>query len=76
MDKHDILHEFPELKEKVHEMKISNTHFRKIFDEYHEIDPAVRTIETGAEVASDEHLNELRHKRVHLKDSIFGMLKS
>ena len=75
MDKHDILHEFPELKEKVHALKISNQHFRKMFDDYHEIDHEIRNIETGSAFAKDEHLNELRHKRVHLKDSIFGMLK-
>ncbi len=76
MEKHDILHEFPELKEKVHELKISNLHFKKIFDEYHEVDHQVHRIETGAEVTSDEHLTALRKHRVHLKDSIFQMLQT
>ena len=76
MDKHDILHEFPEMKDKVHALKISNHHFRKMFDDYHEIDHEIHSIETGAVVSGDAHLNELRHKRVHLKDSIFEMLKA
>jgi uncharacterized protein len=76
MQKHDILHDFPELKEKVHELKTTNHHFRKIFDEYHEVDHQVHSIETGASVTTDEHLNELRKHRVHLKDEIFGILHS
>jgi uncharacterized protein len=74
MEKHDILHEFPELKEKIHELKISNHHFRKLFDEYHEVDHEIHSIETGAVVVSDDHLTELRKQRVHLKDSIYTML--
>jgi uncharacterized protein len=71
MEKHDILHEFPELKEIVHELKINDGHFRKIFDEYHEVDHEIHSIETGASVVSDDYLTELRKKRVYLKDSIF-----
>jgi uncharacterized protein len=74
MEKHDILHEFPEMKDKIHELKVSDHHFRKLFDEYHEIDHQVHRIETGAEVASDAHLTELRKQRLHLKDSIYAIL--
>lgn len=75
MQKHDLLHEFPEHKEKIHDLKVSDTHFRKMFDEYHEIDHQIHSYETGATATTDEHLNELRAKRVHLKDSLFEYLK-
>ncbi|MDX2174164.1 MAG: DUF465 domain-containing protein [Bacteroidota bacterium] len=75
MQKHDLLHEFPEMKEKIHELKTSDTHFRKFFDEYHEVDHEIHSIETGATPTTDEHLNELRIKRVNLKDSIYEYLK-
>lgn len=75
MEKHDILHEFPEMKEKVHELKTTDRHFRKIFDEYHELDHAVHRIETGAETTTDEELTELRKKRVLLKDQIYDYLR-
>lgn len=75
MQKHDLLHEFPEKKEKIHELKTTNTHFRKIFDEYHEADHAIHSIESGATPTTDAHLNELRIKRVSLKDSIYTYLK-
>lgn len=74
MEKHDILHEFPEMKDKVHELKVSDAHFRKIFDEYHELDHEIHSIESGAHATDDAHMNELRLKRVHLKDEIYAML--
>ena len=30
-EKHDLLHELPEYKERIHELKISNHHFAKLF---------------------------------------------
>ena len=74
MDKHDLIHEFPELKDKIHELKTGNNHFRKLFDEYHEVAHGVRRIETGVENTADEVLNELRKKRLLLKDELYAML--
>jgi uncharacterized protein len=75
MQKHSIVQEFPEHQDKIHELKTTDHHFRKLFDEYHEIDHAIHSIESGATATTDQHLNELRLKRVHLKDSIYGYLK-
>ena len=30
--KHDLIHEFPEFKDKIHQLKTSNAHFAKLFD--------------------------------------------
>jgi uncharacterized protein YdcH (DUF465 family) len=76
MQKHDLLHEFPELKDKIHDLKVSNNHFRKLFDEYHEVDHSIHSYESGAQATTDDHLTELRAKRVHLKDSLYAMLKN
>ena len=37
IEHHDLIHEFPELRERIHELKIGDAHFRKLFDEYHEL---------------------------------------
>ncbi len=75
MEKHDLLHEFPAMKEKIHELKITNTHFKKLFDEYDESNHAIHRIESGAEVATDEFLTELRRKRLGLKDQLYSFIK-
>jgi uncharacterized protein YdcH (DUF465 family) len=76
MEKHDLRHEFPEYETKIHELKISDMHFKKLFDEYHEINNEIHRIETGAEVTSDEVLNVLRINRLELKDQLYAMLKN
>lgn len=75
MEKHDLLHEFPNQKDKIHNLKVSNHHFRNLFDEYHKVDHEIHRIESGAEKTTDEVLNELRLKRVHLKDQLAAMLQ-
>jgi uncharacterized protein YdcH (DUF465 family) len=75
MEKHDLHHEFPEYDQQIHDLKVSDNHFRRLFDEYHEINNEVHRIETGAEATSDETLNQLRLKRVHLKDELYSILK-
>jgi len=76
MEKHDLRHEFPEHEEKIHELKVSNHHFKKLFDEYHDVNNEIHRIESGAESTTDEVLNELRMKRVRLKDELYEMLKN
>jgi uncharacterized protein YdcH (DUF465 family) len=36
VEHHDLIHEFPELKDRIHDLKVGDPHFRKLFDEYHE----------------------------------------
>jgi len=73
---HDLIHELPEYRDQIHAMKIGNTHFAKLFDEYHELDHEVRRIEQGVETPSDEYTEELKKKRLALKDELFQMLQA
>ena len=75
MNKHDLRHDFPELEDKIHQLKVSDTHFRRLFDEYHEVNQDIHSIESGATVTTDERLNDLRLKRVHLKDELYQCLQ-
>lgn len=74
-EKHDLVHELPEYRDRIHELKVSNNHFARLFDEYHEVDHEVHRIETGVENTSDEYLEEKKKQRLHLKDELFKMIK-
>ena len=76
LEKHDLIHELPEYRDQIHEMKMNNRHFAKLFKEYHEVDHEVHRIETGAENTTDEVLEEKKKARLHLKDELFQMLQS
>lgn len=76
MEKHDLLHEFPEHQDKIHQLKTENHHFRKLFDEYHELDHQLLRMKSGIETATDEALKELKAKSLHLKDELYKMIKN
>ena len=73
-EKHDLHHEFPEYGERIRELKMSDAHFSKLFDSYHEVEHEVRRIEEGVENTSDDYLDGLKKKRLHLKDTLYSMI--
>lgn len=76
IQKHILTEEFPEFAEKIHTLKVEDAHFKKLFDEFDALDHEIYRIESDAEPATDETLNDLRVKRVHLKDGIYQYLTS
>ncbi len=71
---HELAEEFPEHVEKMHEMKLSNAHFAKLFNEYHDLNREIHRAETNIEPTSDFHMEDMRKQRLLLKDEIYGML--
>jgi uncharacterized protein YdcH (DUF465 family) len=74
-DKHDLVHELPEYRDTIHSLKMTDNHFARLFDEYHEIDHEVHRIETGVENTSDDYLEERKKARLHLKDELYRMIQ-
>jgi uncharacterized protein YdcH (DUF465 family) len=74
MERHDLLHEFPEHQEKIDQLKEADTHFRELFDEYHKVENQVNKINIGEEVVIDEFAHELKTKLLHLKDELYSYL--
>lgn len=75
-EKHDLVHELPEHRDAIHDLKMNNQHFSRLFDKYHKVDQEVHRIETGVETTSDDYLDNKKRQRLHLKDELFQMIKS
>lgn len=73
---HELPEAFPEHVETLHRLKTENAHFAKLADEYHEVNRQVHRGETDVEPMSDEHMIDLRKRRLHLLDEISAMLKA
>jgi uncharacterized protein YdcH (DUF465 family) len=73
--KHPLTEEFPEFEAKIHDFKVENEHFKRLFEEYDQVDHEIYRIESDAAPASDETANRLRIKRLHLKDEMYKFLK-
>lgn len=72
---HDLVHEFPEYREKIHNLKMTDEHFKELFNEYHKLDREVYRVENNIEPRSDVALEELKKRRLALKDELFQMLR-
>ena len=73
---HDLATEFPELKEKLHALKTSDTHFAKLYAEYQELDKEICRIEEDIEPASEDRIEQLKTRRVYLKDELYARMKA
>ncbi len=75
IEKHDLHSEFPEFSDEIHQLKMTDNHFARLFKEYHECDHEINRIEQGIENTTDEYLEQQKIKRLHLKDELFAMIK-
>jgi uncharacterized protein len=73
---HDLVTEFPELRDQIHNLKLNNAHFAKLFDEYHTLNREVIRIEGEGIPLADETFEKLKKARLKLKDELYSMLKA
>ena len=75
MERHNLLHEFPEYQEKIHHLKVSDEHFRGLFDEYHELEHEINRVHNGSDIVTDEYLHQIKARFLFIKDELFSILK-
>lgn len=76
IEHHDLHHEFPEFKEAIHQLKVSDKHFARLFDEYHTATREVERLEGTGVPVDDSGFEDLKKKRLKLKDALYSMLRS
>lgn len=76
LEHHPLLKEFPEHKEKMHELKLNDKHFESLTEKYENLDKRIFRIESEEEVLDDFSLEKLKKERLKLKDEIHNMIVS
>ena len=74
VEHHDLIHEFPQLKARIHEMKVSDLHFRGLFDEYHELTRSIEKMENEVTPVATRTEVDAKRRRIHLKDELYRLL--
>jgi hypothetical protein len=72
---HPFVKEFPQHRETVRSLRLSDGKFRTMFEEYHQLDDAICRIEEEIEFATDQQIDELKFKRAKLKDALYAAVK-
>lgn len=73
---HDLVHEFPEYREQIHNLKMTNKHFAKLFEEYHTINNNVELMEGEVTPTATDVEEGYKKRRLQLKDELHTMLKA
>jgi hypothetical protein len=66
-----MLHEY---RDEIHDLKISNAHFAKIFEKHNELDKQVEDAEAGRTLLTDVELEVLKKEKLLLKDEAYQMI--
>jgi hypothetical protein len=72
---HTLHEEFPGLEQKMHDLKVGNTHFAKLLTDYDAVNDKVHRAETRVDLISEEAEETLRKQRSRLKDEIARLLR-
>jgi len=70
----DLLDDFPDKVDRIRQLKESNNRFGKLYDEYNELNRTIHRIETRVEPKPEEVEEELKRRRLQIKDEIMAML--
>ena len=72
---HPFASEFPEHRENIRHLRLSDNKFRAMFEEYHQLDDEICRIEEEIEYATDQKIDELKFKRAKLKDALYTAVR-
>ena len=74
VEHHDLIHEFPELRDRIHELKLGDPDFRRLFDEYHKLTRSIEKMEDEVTPVATHIEEQAKVRRVHLKDALYRQL--
>jgi uncharacterized protein len=70
----DLAEDFPGQADRIHELKTSNSHFARLVEEYNDLNRTIHRVETRIEPVAEDVEEDLKRRRVHLKDEIAAMV--
>lgn len=70
----NLTDDFPGQADRIHHLKTNNSHFARLYDEYDELNRTIERITSRVEPTTDDVEEELRRRRLFLKDEIAAML--
>ncbi|NAW64982.1 YdcH family protein [Photobacterium halotolerans] len=73
-ENHALFIEFPEMQDKIKELKTCDESFKAMSDRYHQLDHKIRGLECSNIPTEDHHFTQLKMERLQLKDKIYNIL--
>ena len=73
-ENHSLVHEFPEMKDKIAELAKTDDGFAADMKTYDNLDKEIRKLELKDSPIDDEAMHQLKHDRAELKDTLYQLL--
>lgn len=74
LEKHSILSEFPEQRDRIVSKISGDAAFAKLVNDYSRLDSEVYALEASGTPVTDTVIEDLKKRRLRLKDSIYQAL--
>ncbi len=72
---HSLYEDFPQYAERIRQLKEENETFARLASEYHKLDHSVRGLEMRNIPTTDDNFEQMKLRRVQLKDRLLKMLQ-
>lgn len=66
---------FPEYRDLITQLKTTDHHFMRLFDQHNALDQKIKNMESSAIPATHEEIEVLKKEKLLLKDQIYAILK-
>lgn len=76
IEDHSLINEFPEFKDDIHQLKMDDAHFKKLYEEYNHLTKEVEKREQEIVPTTTAEEEKLKKQRLQLKDTLQGYIKA
>lgn len=66
---------FPEYRDLITQLKTSDNHFTRLFEEHNAVDQQIKNMESRIEPATSDEIEVLKKEKLQLKDQLYVILK-
>jgi len=67
---------FPEFRDRITQLKTTDHHFTRLFDQHNALDQKVKNMEASITPATHEEIETLKKEKLLLKDQLYAILKN
>lgn len=66
---------FPEYRDLISQLKTTDHHFSRLFDQHNAVDQKVKNMESRIEAGTHEEIETLKKEKLQIKDQLYAILK-
>ena len=66
---------FPEYRDLISQLKTTDHHFSRLFEQHNAVDQKVKNMESRVEAGTHEDIETLKKEKLQLKDQLYAILK-